>query len=170
MESPLSDPYDPEDRAAGGNGYRPLTLQYRPYTASEARPVSIAGGDFREDFTNRSYRNKTNRCFNESDLDNLEEARRRMGGKPVIACMHMHNPAVPAEWEGLADGILVHFGCSLSVLLDILFGDREAGGCLPYNLPKSMAAVEVHDEDDTRGPDPYVCGDGTVWQAGYRPE
>ena len=168
MESPLSDPYDPEDRAAGGNGYRPLTLQYRPYTATEARAASIAGGDFRENFTNRSYRDKENRSWNEGDLDNLEEARRRMGGKPVIACMHLHNPAVPAEWEGLADGILAHFGCGMSVLLDILFGKREAGGRLPYNLPASMAAVEAHGEDDPEGPEPYVCGDGAVWQAGYR--
>lgn len=165
MESPLSDPYDPEDRAAGGNGYLPLTLQYRPYTASEAREVSIAGGDFREDFTNRSYRGKTNRCYNESDLDNLEEARRRMGGKPVIAVLHMHNPTVPAEWEPIADGILIHFGCSLSVLLDILFGSRKAEGKLPYNLPASMAAVERHAEDDTAGPEPYVCKDGTVCEA-----
>ncbi len=166
MESPQSDPYDPEDRAAGGNGYRPLMLQYRPYTAEEARPVSIGGGDFREDFTNRSYRGKTNRCFNENDLDNLETVRQKMKGKPVIVCMHMHNPTVPAEWEGLADGILVHFGCSLTVLMDILFGREKAGGHLPYNLPKDMAAVEVHAEDDPEGPEPYVCGDGTVWCAG----
>ncbi|MCR5297002.1 MAG: beta-glucosidase [Clostridiales bacterium] len=166
MESPLSDPYDPEDRKQGGNGYRPLTLQYRPYTAAEAREESIGGGDFREDFTNRSYRGKSNRCYNEKDLDNLEEARRRMGNKPVIACMYMHNPTVPAEWEGLADGILVHFGCSVPVLLDIIAGKREAGGKLPYNLPKDMAAVEKHNEDDIRGPEPYACGDGAVWQAG----
>ena len=165
MESPLSDPYDPEDREKGGNGYRPLMLQYRLYTAAEAREVSIAGGDFREDFTNRSYRGKGNRCINESDLDNLEEARRLMGDKPVILCMYMHNPTVPAEWEGLADGILIHFGCSLRVQLEILFGRMNAGGKLPYNLPKSMAAVERHNEDDIRGPEPYVSGTGAVWEA-----
>ncbi len=165
MESPLSDPYDPEDRERGGNGYRPLTLQYRPYTAKEAREVSIAGGDFRENFTNRSYRGKTNTCANEGDLDNLEEARRRMGTRPVIVCMHMHNPTVPAEWEGKADAILVHFGCSLQVQMDVLFGRRKAEGKLPYSLPASMAAVEKHAEDDIRGPEPYVCADGTVWKA-----
>ncbi len=165
MESPLSDPYDPEDREKGGNGYRPLMLQYRLYAADEAREVSIGGGDFREDFTNRSYRGKDNRCANESDLDNLEEARRLMGSKPVIVCMHMHNPTVPAEWEWLADGILIHFGCSLQVQLDILFGREKAGGKLPYNLPESMAIVEKHAEDDIRGPEPYVCRDGTVCRA-----
>ena len=168
MESPLSDPYDPEDRKGGGNGYRPLMLQYRPYIAVEARAVSIGGGDFREDFTNRSYRGKSNRCWNEKDLDNLEQARKAMGTRPVIAVMHMHNPTVPAEWEGLADGILVHFGCSMPVILDILFGDREGTGKLPYNLPKDMAAVELHNEDDIEGPEAYACPDGTVWAAGFR--
>ncbi len=167
MESPLSNPYFPEELDEGGNGYRPLMLQYRPYTAEEARPVSIAGGDFRESFTNRSYRGKRNICVNEADLDNLEEARRRMGSRPVLVCLHMHNPTVPAEWEGLADGILVHFGCSLPVQLDLLFGLRAAEGRLPYNLPASMAAVERHNEDDIVGPEPYVCPDGAVFRAGY---
>ena len=100
----------------------------------------------------------------------LEEARRRMGGKPVMVCMQMHNPTVPAEWEPLADGILIHFGCSMPVLLDILFGRRTAEGKLPYNLPASMAAVEKHAEDDPSGPEPYVCSDGTVFTAGYSDE
>lgn len=166
MESPLSDPYDQADLAEGGNGYLPLTLQYRSYTASDARPVSIGGGDFREDFINRTYRGKTNRCRNEQDLDNLEETHRRIGGKPVIVCIQMHNPTVPSEWEGLADGILVYFSCSRAVLMDILFGRRTAGGRLPYNLPKDMAAVEKHAEDCIEGPEPYVCKDGTIWKAG----
>ena len=63
-----------------------LTLQYRPYTAKKAREVSIAGGDFRENFTNRSYLGKTNTAYNESDLDNILECRRAMGDKPVIVC------------------------------------------------------------------------------------
>lgn len=167
MESPLSDPYDPSDRAQGGNGYRPLMLQYRPYTADSAREESIAGGDFRENFTNRSYRGKSNISINESDLDNLESARKTMGTKPVIICMHLHNPSVPAEWEPLGDGILVHFGCSLVVLMDILTGSRFPGGRLPYPLPRSMAAVEAHQEDDPFGIEPYVCSDGTVFKTGF---
>lgn len=167
MESPMSDPYRREDRDLGGNGYLPLTLQYRPYTADNAREVSIAGGDFREKSNNRSYRGKTNICWNEKDLDNLEEANRRMKGKPVIVVMHMHQPTVPEEWEKLADSILVHFGCSIPVLLDIIFGDRKGTGILPYNLPKNMAAVENHPEDSIDGPEAYICEDGSVWESGF---
>ena len=56
VESPACNAYSAEDVANGGNGYLPITLQYRPYTAVNAREVSIAGGDFREDFTNRDGR------------------------------------------------------------------------------------------------------------------
>ena len=60
MDSPLTDNgYSSTDLQNGGNGYIPISLQYRPYTANAARKVSIAGGDFREKFTNRSYYGKT---------------------------------------------------------------------------------------------------------------
>lgn len=78
IESPACNPYSTEDLANGGNGYLPITLQYRPYTAKKAREVSIAGGDFRENFTNRSYLGKTNTAYNEADLDNILECRRAM--------------------------------------------------------------------------------------------
>jgi hypothetical protein len=51
--------------------------------------------------------------------------------------------------------------------MDILFGKRTAGGRLPYNLPKDMAAVEEHGEDEICGPEAYVCADGSVWQEGF---
>ena len=161
MESPLSDPYQADD----GNGYHPLMLQYRPYTAAEARKPSIAGGDFREAFTDRSYRGKCNTAINECDLQNVIDA--CATGKPVIACLHMHNPTVPAEFEPLCDSILVHFGVSLTVLLDILFGERRAGGRLPYNLPASMAAVEMHGEDDPEDPEAYKASDGAIYALDY---
>ena len=165
MESPLSDPYDPQDAQAGGNGYRPLTLQYRPYTAENARAHSIAGGDFREKSADRGYRGKQNTAINEADLDNLVQAKK--AGIPVIACLHMHNPTVPGEFEPLCDAVLVHFGVSLEVLLDILFGRQQAGGKLPYNLPRDMDAVESHGEDDLQGCEPYRAADGTLYEAGF---
>lgn len=42
VESPACNAYSTEDVANGGNGYLPITLQYRPYTAVNAREVSIA--------------------------------------------------------------------------------------------------------------------------------
>ncbi len=34
-----------DDVKKGGNGYLPFSLQYDDYTATFARPVSVAGGD-----------------------------------------------------------------------------------------------------------------------------
>ena len=50
--------YDPSDVKKGGNGYVPISLQYGPYKAVDARDPSIAGGDPLEKFTNRTYRGK----------------------------------------------------------------------------------------------------------------
>ena len=53
--------------------------------------------------------------------------RRRLGDKPVIVCMQMHNPTVPAEWEPLADGILI-------LLIGALYGPAGSGEQLMYAL------------------------------------
>lgn len=92
VESPACNAYSTEDVANGGNGYLPITLQYRPYTAVNAREVSIAGGDFREDFTNRSYRGKTNIAYNECDLDNILNCRKAMGDKPSLSAQRSTTP------------------------------------------------------------------------------
>lgn len=109
-----SDGYSVEDRENGGNGYLPVSLQYRPYTAMKARECSIAGGDPREDFSNRSYRGKTNKTTNESDLDFLIEAKKKSPDKPVIVIVRMQNPMIMAELEPYADAIFVDFGFGMN--------------------------------------------------------
>ena len=146
-ESPSCNPYSAEDAAQGGNGYLPITLQYRPYTADTAREVSIAGGDFRESFTNRSYRGKTNTAVNESDLDNILECRRAMGGKPVIVVESLSNPMVVREFESQTDALVAEFGVSREAVLDVLFGRCAPRGRLPIQMPRDMAAVEAQSED-----------------------
>lgn len=85
IDSPISYcmGYDPADKAAGGNGYIPISLQYRPYTATTAREHSLVC-DSTETPADRSYRGKTAHAQNECHLDLVEETRRLMGDKPVI--------------------------------------------------------------------------------------
>ncbi|MBR3505264.1 MAG: glycoside hydrolase family 3 C-terminal domain-containing protein [Clostridia bacterium] len=139
--------YDPEDAAKGGNGYLPISLQYRPYSAEYAREVSLAGGDPLEPFTNRSYKGKTVACANESDLDMVLEARRAMGKKPVIVVIRMANPCVVSEFEPSADAIVMHAGVDARAVLDILCGESEPEGLLPMQIPADMRAVEEQCED-----------------------
>lgn len=167
MESPLCECYSADDLAAGGNGYLPITLQYRPYTAVDAREHSIAGGDFRESSPDRGYRGKSNRAANEADLDNLLAAKRAMGDKPVIACIRLHNPTVMAELEPYADAILAEFGVQKTALLDIITGRSEPSGLLPVQLPASMETVEKHCEDVPFDMEVYVDSRGNAYQYGF---
>lgn len=167
IESPLSDGYSGEDAKAGGNGYLPVSLQYRPYKADAARTESIAGGDIRENFTNRSYAGKTGTAANERDLDIVLETRKAMGDKPVIVCVRMHKPAVLAELEPYADAIIVDFGVQRSAIYDILCGKAEPCGRLPIQLPKDMETVERHCEDTPLDMDSYVDSEGHVYGFGY---
>ena len=104
--------------------------------------MSIAGGDFRENFTNRSYLGKTNTAYNEADLDNILECRRAMGDKPVIVCATVNNPMVMHEFEAEADAIVAEFGVSRAAVLDVVFGGYNPTGRLPIQMPKDMDAVE----------------------------
>ncbi|WP_026665836.1 glycoside hydrolase family 3 protein [Butyrivibrio sp. FC2001] len=161
IESPVSDGYIEE------TGYRPVTLQYRNYVAEDAREVSIAGGDFREDSDNRSYKGKANRAANESDLDLVIKAREQMGDKPVIVSIRMNNPCIVAEFEKYADAILVNFGVETAAVLSIVSGKAEPSGMLPVQLPKDMSTIEKHSEDVPFDYEPYTDSEGNKYDFGF---
>ena len=166
-ESPLCDCYTQEDLDKSGNGYLPITLQYRPYKAEAARPHSLARGDFREGDCDRTYLNKENTPYNASDLDNILTAREVMGDKPVIVILQLHNPAVVAEFERQADGLIAHFGVENKVLMEILTGEAIPGGRLPLLLPASMETVEKHCEDVADDMEAYVDECGNRYVCGF---
>ncbi|MBQ9449949.1 MAG: glycoside hydrolase family 3 protein [Bacteroidales bacterium] len=159
--------YDVRDRERGGNGYVPISLQYRPYKAEYARPVSIAGGDPKESFTNRSYRGKTVTTANESDLDLVLDTRKKMGDKPVVVCVRLTKPFVPAEIEPAADVLFVHFGVQNQVLLDLAGRLCEPAGLLPMQLPADMRTVEEQAEDVPHDMRPYTDSEGRSYDFAY---
>lgn len=139
--------YSSEDSKAGGNGYLPISLQYRPYTAEYARGVSLAGGDPLENFTNRSYRGKSVTTMNESDLDLVLTTRVMMGDKPVIVILNLERPAIVNEYEQQIQALLVDFGVQNQAIFDVLVGEFEPSGLLPFQIPQDMKTVEEQDED-----------------------
>ena len=155
--------YSRTNRENGGNGYVPISLQYRPYTATEARVPSIAGGDLMEPFTDRSFNGKTVVTANESDLDLVLETRRLMGDKPVIVTMNINRPAVVKEFEPFADAILLCFGIQNRAKLDIIAGRFEPQGLLPFQMPADMTTVETQREDAPFDMEPYRDSDGNVY-------
>ena len=159
--------YDVADRDAGGNGYVPISLQYEDYTASSARPESIAGGDPLEPSSNRSYRGKTVSTSNRGDLEAVIEARRVLDAKPVIVAVSVLRPFVPAEIEPYADGLLVAINVQHQAVLEIISGRFEPQGLLPMQLPASMAAVEEQCEDRPHDMECYRDSEGNVYDFAF---
>jgi beta-glucosidase len=160
--------YDRADVAKGGNGYVPISLQYRPYTATLARATSLAGGDPLEAFTNRSYRGKTVAASNVTDLQAVLDARAAMGDKPVIVVLNVGlTPAVPAEFEPGANAIVVSFGVQDQAVLDILTGATEPSGLLPFQMPANMQTVEEQYEDTPRDLRAYVDAEGHAYDFAF---
>ncbi|TFV93160.1 glycoside hydrolase family 3 protein [Algoriphagus kandeliae] len=150
--------YDPADRAKGGNGYVPISLQYEPYTATLAREQSMAAGDpvIAPEITNRSYKGKRVETANNQDLKTILETKSQMNGKPVIVIVNAANPMVMAEFEKEVDGILFHFGVQDQVVFDLLTGNAEPSALLPVQLPASMETVETQLEDVPHDMEVYV--------------
>ena len=159
--------YDVNDRKKGGNGYVPISLQYRPYKAEYARKESIAGGDPKEDFTNRSYKGKTVTTYNEKDLDLVMLTKKQMGNKPVVVVVRATRPVVLSELEPYADAVLIAFGVQNQAVLDIVSGAVEPSGLLPMQFPADMRAVEEQQEDVPHDMRTLVDADGNAWDFAY---
>ena len=160
--------YDKTDREKG-NGYVPITLQYGPYTADNARARSIAAGDPVVDptNTNRSYKSKTITAANNTDLKSILETRAAMAGKPVIVSMALANPAVVGEFEKEVSGIIASFGVQDQALLDILSGKTEPSGLLPVQMPANMKTVEAQKEDMPHDMECYIDSMGNKYDFAF---
>ncbi len=159
--------YDRADVAKGGNGYIPISLQYGPYKAVDARAKSLAGGSPLEDFTNRSYKNKSVTTSNISDMKLVNETKSKMGRKPVIVIVDVAKPMVFSEIEKNASAILVHMGVQDDALMQILTGKAEPSALLPFQMPADMKTVETQFEDVPRDMVPYVDGEGNTYDFSF---
>jgi beta-glucosidase len=159
--------YNSADVKAGGNGYLPISLQYGEYTAAGARDPSIAGGDKFESFTNRTYKGKSVKAINITDLSMVTETYAKMKGKPVIVSVNMSNPMVFSEFEKMADAIVVNFGVQDQAILDILTGKVEPSGLLPLQMPANMQTVEKQYEDVPHDMQCYKDSQGHVYDFGF---
>lgn len=161
IKSPNSVGYTKEE------GYLPISLQYRPYTAIYPRKTSIAGGDPLESSINRSYLGKTNYVSNESDLDIILETKKAMGDKPVIVSLNMSNPTIVGEFESKVDSIIVDFGVQTQALMEIITGKVNPSGLLPFNMPSNMETVEKQCEDVPHDMEVYVDEENHSYSFAY---
>ncbi len=169
IKSPISGGYSSADRAAGGNGYVPISLQLKDYTAIDAREHSMAAGDPVIDptITDRTYKGKTSKSNTYPDLQTIFETKQAMNGKPVLVSISISNPMVFGEFEKEVDAIIGEFGVQVDAQLDIISGKVEPSGLLPMQMPLNMSVVEKQYEDKPHDMKPYKDVQGHVYDFGY---
>jgi beta-glucosidase len=169
VSSPDGGPgYERDDVSKQGNGYLPISLQFGPYTAANARSQSMASGDPAEpDVKNRSYKNKSITAGNQKDLQSILDTKKTMNGKPVIVCMALSKPAIVGEFESEVHAIVAGFGIQNQAILDILTGVVEPSGLLPIQLPANMKTVEEQYEDLPHDMQAYRDSEGNVYDFGF---
>jgi beta-glucosidase len=159
--------YDKEDLKNGGNGYVPISLQYGDYTATDARETSIAGGDPMEKSANRSYKNKSTKTANMTDLTLVSDTKDKMKGKPVIVSVNTTNPMIFAEIEQNSSAILLSFGVQEQAILETIAGKSEPSALLPMQMPASMSAVEKQAEDVPFDMECHKDSEGNIYDFGF---
>ena len=169
IKSPISGGYSRADRAAGGNGYVPISLQLSDYTAVDAREHSIAAGDPVIDSTikDRSYKGKTSKSNSYPDLQTILDTKKAMNGKPVIVSVAFSNPMVFGEFEKEVDAIVGEFGVQVEAQMDIISGKVEPSGLLPMQMPLNMSVVEKQMEDVPHDMTPYKDAQNHLYDFGY---
>ncbi|AMB58817.1 glycoside hydrolase family 3 protein [Microterricola viridarii] len=86
---------------------------------------------------------------------------------PTVVDVFLDRPAVLTPLAALPLTLLGSFGVDDAVLLDIVTGAAPTSGRLPFDIPRSMAAVEASREDvpfDTVDP-VFGFGHGLVWSS-----
>jgi beta-glucosidase len=87
----------------------------------------------------------------------------------TIVDVYLDRPAVLTDLAGEAAALLGSYGSSDEAFLDIVFGGAQPEGSLPFDLPRSMAAVEAGRSDvpfDTADP-VFRFGDGLRYGQAY---
>ncbi|WP_281415526.1 glycoside hydrolase family 3 protein [Actinospica durhamensis] len=77
------------------------------------------------------------------DDERLAEILALLEAVPTIVVIRLERPAVIPQIAQKAAALLVDYGASDAAVLDVLFGAATPQGSLPFELPRSMAQVEI---------------------------
>lgn len=165
--NPAGSPDDPFDPPI----WKPISLQYRPYTADgpNVRKESLNPEDEFGVYENRSYFGESTYATNESDLDLVLSVREKLPeGAKIILVVKADRPMIFSEIEPSCDAILMGFTDSHGEMPDVGFahvitGVVEPSGLLPHQMPKDMDTVEASFEDLPRDLDCYTDSDGNTY-------
>ncbi len=154
ISSPMTPSYQEEE------GYLPISLQYGPYQATEARKKPLAD-------ESRSYFNKTTKATNLQTMKQINDLKQKYPEKKLVVVMNLKNPTIVAEFETSADAILAEFGVQNQAIFDVLSGQFYPQGRLPFQMPKNMTTVETQAEDIPFDMDVYIDSVGHAYDFGF---
>ncbi|MCD9197768.1 glycoside hydrolase family 3 protein [Aeromicrobium wangtongii] len=81
--------------------------------------------------------------FKGSEADYQAFAAAAASGTPTVAVPKLDRPLVLSNVVDRAQAVLANYGVTDEVLLQTIFGEREPGGKLPFELPSSIADVKL---------------------------
>ncbi len=89
--------------------------------------------------------------FHHGDLDFKDDTKAEiltlLEKTPTIVVIYLDRPAVIPEISTAAHALLADFGASDQAVLNVIFGQMQPEGKLPFELPSSMAAVRAQRAD-----------------------
>ena len=152
--------YDFNKLESSDDAYLPISLQYKPYTATMARSRSIAG-------ENRSYQGQSSTVVNHGDYELVKQTKMAIGDKPLVVVINTTTPFVIKEIEPLADAILLTFDVQNQAAIEIIGGYYEPSALLPFVMPANMETVETQAEDTPFDMVPYCDSNKNKYVFGF---
>ena len=114
--------------------------------------------------------------FHSGDLNFKNEQKQHlldlMDAVPTIVDIYLDRAAVIPEIAEKSAALVANFGATDEVLMELLWGKYAPTGKLPFEMPRSMKAVEEQFEDvpyDSENP-LFSFGDGLTYQGGKEPK
>lgn len=117
-----------------------------------------------------SYHREGDLDFKSDNPARLALERAHRAGTPTVFAITLDRPAILTDILPSADAVLANFGMSDAALLDIVTGRVRPAGRLPFELPRSMAAVAAQRSDlpDDSADPLFRAGAGLVMPARRR--
>ena len=120
------------------------TLADRPEDADVILTRLTTPYDERDEYFIEQFFHQGRLFYSESELSEILGL---ITQKPSIVVVNLERPALLSEINNEAEALLADFGTSDEVLADLLFGEKEPEGKLPFELPSSWEAVQKQLED-----------------------
>lgn len=151
-------------------GLDPIVLAGRAHVVARPEEADVAILRLAAPFEQRGHPGDLESFFHAGSLDfaddDIAHVKAVTDVVPTVVDVYLDRAAILTPLVPLASSLIVNFGASDEAFAQVLFGEAEPKGKLPFELPSSMAAVEASRPDvpsDTADP-AFEFGAGIRYQ------